>query len=323
MKGWFIDGGSGELSLREVPVPEPGPGQLLLRMRAAGLNRGEFIRGHGLHPAGAARPAGLEGVGEVVAVGDQVEGFGIGDAVMGRANSGFAEFSLMNQEEAIAKPQSLQWEEAAGACLAHWVAYDMLVPQGEIGAGDWVLITGVSSGVGVAALQIARQRGARVIGTSGSGAKLDRLAALGLEVGICARGGGFRDRVLEVTDGAGVKLAINNVGGSAFPEALASLAYRGRIGIVGYVDGQLSAELDLGLLHTRRLRVFGVSNKMRPLAERAENVSAFTRDVVPFYASGAMRPLIDQVFEFDQLPQARERMATNAAVGKIVVRSPG
>jgi NADPH2:quinone reductase len=322
VKSWFIDGASGALTLRDAPDPEPGPGQMLLRMKAAGLNRGEFILGHGLHAPGAAKAAGLEGAGEVVALGEGVTGFKVGDAVMGRAHTGFSTLSLISVEEAIRKPESLGWEEAAGACVAQWVAYDMLVPEGEIGAGDWVLITGISSGVGVGALQIARHLGARVIGTSGSQDKLDRLAGLGLDVGLVVRGGGFRESVLQATDGAGVALAINNVGGSAFPDALGSLAYRGRLGIVGYVDGRLTAEIDLGLLHAKRLRVFGVSNKLRPLAERGQNVDGFVRDVVPAYASGAIRPLIDAVFDFEQLPQARERMASNAAVGKIVVRSP-
>ncbi len=322
MKGWFIDGASGALELRDVAEPEPGPGQMLLRMKASGLNRGEFIRGHGLHAPGNAKAAGLEGAGEVVAVGDGVEGFAVGDAVMGRCHAGFAALSLISVEEAIHKPAALSWEEAAGACIAQWVAYDMLVPEGQVEAGDWVLVTGISSGVGVGALQIARLLGARVIGTSGSSQKLDRLSALGMEVGILARGAGFRDRVLEATGGAGVALAINNVGGSAFPDALASLAYRGRLGVVGYVDGQLTSSIDLGMLHAKRLRIFGVSNKMRPLAERAGNVAGFVRDVVPAYESGKMRPVIDQVYPFHELPQARERMESNAAVGKIVVRAP-
>ena len=320
MKSWWIEGGSGNLEMRDVEVPKPGPTELLVNLKAAGLNRGEFIRGHGLHTPGKAKAAGLEGAGEVVAVGSAVKGFAVGDAVMGRTAAGFAEYSLIDQGETTRKPAALSWEEAAGASLAQWVAYDMVVPEGEVGAGDWVLVTGISSGVGVGALQIAKQRGAHVIGTSGSAAKIERLKALGMDAGIVARGAGFAAEVMRLTGGKGVKLAINNVGGTAFPDALASLAYRGRLAIVGYVDNTLAAQVDLEALHAKRLRIFGVSNKLRPLAERAQTVAGFVRDILPLYASGAIRPVIDQVFEFNALPQARDAMESNAQVGKIVLR---
>lgn len=323
MKSWWIEGGGGGLSLREVEVPAPAAGEVLVRVKAAGLNRGEFIRGHGLIAPGKAKAAGLEGAGEVIAVGPGVTRFAVGDKVMGRTAAGFAEYSVIAEGETMAKPDALSWEEAAGACLAQWVAYDMLVPEGEVGAGDWVLVTGISSGVGVAAMQIALARGAQVIGTSGSGPKLERLKAMGLTHGIPARGAGFAEEALRITGGKGVKLAINNVGGTAFPDALASLAYRGRLGIVGYVDNTLSAKIDLDAVHAKRLRVFGVSNKLRPLAERAETVAGFARDVWPLYAKGAMKPVIDRVFDFDQLPAAREAMESNTQVGKIVLRVAG
>lgn len=319
MKSWWIDGSTGKLELRDVPVPQPGPNEIVIRLKAAGLNRGEFIHGHGLHKVGSAKPSGFEGAGEVTAVGAGITRFKVGDAVMGRTHTGFSEYSILSDGEALPKPAALSWEEAAGASLAQWVAYDM-VAEGEVVSGDWVLVTGISSGVGVGVLQIAKARGAKVIGTSGSAQKLERLKAHGLDAGIVARGGGFRDEVLRLTDGKGVKLAVNNVGGTAFPDALGSLGYRGRIGIVGYVDGSLSATVDLEAVHAKRLRIFGVSNKNRPLNERAETVTAFQRDVLPLYANGSIKPLIDQVLPFDQLPAAREAMEKNTMVGKIVVK---
>ena len=329
MKSWLIDGGSGELACTEVSNPVPGADELLVRMRVAGLNRGEFIRGHGLHQPGVMKPAGMEGAGDVISVGSAVKCFKAGDAVMGRPMGGFAEMALWKPGETILKPAELTWEEAAGASLAYWVAYDMVVRSatgaanddaGMIGAGDWVLITGVSSGVGVASLQIAKARGAKVIGTSSSQAKLDRLAKLGLDVGICVRGPGFLDAALKATDGKGVKLLVNNVGGGIFEDGMKSLAYKGRLATVGYVDGVLSAKIDLELLHAKRLRVFGVSNKVRPLAERAMTVKDFAADIVPQMDKRTLVPVIDRVFAFDVVPAARDFMESNAQVGKIVVK---
>ena len=137
MKSWWIEGGSGTLDMREVATPEPAAGEVLIRLKAAGLNRGEFIRGHGLHTPGKAKAAGLEGAGEVVAVGSTVKAFKVGDPVMGRTMTGFAEYSVIAEGETMPKPANLSWEEAAGASLAQWVAYDMVVPEGEVGAGDF------------------------------------------------------------------------------------------------------------------------------------------------------------------------------------------
>jgi NADPH:quinone reductase len=161
--------------------------------------------------------------------------------------------------------------------------------------------------------------GARVIGTSGSAEKLGRLEALGLDIGICVRGTGFADRVMEVTSGKGVDLVVNNVGGSVFAECVRVMAYKGRLATVGYVDGVLSSEIDLMALHGKRLRLFGVSSKMRSPAEIAENVRGFVRDVLPAVEDGRVRPVIDRVFPFAELPQAKAYMESNAQVGKIVV----
>ena len=171
-------------------------------------------------------------------------------------------------------------------------------------------------------MQIALQIGAKVIGTSGSAQKLARLKDMGLTHGIPARGAGFAEEALRITDGKGVKLAINNVGGTAFPDALASLAYRGRLGIVGYVDNTLSAVADLEAIHAKRLRVFGVSNKLRSAEQRAATVRGFVADLLPFLADGRIRPVIDRVFAFDELPAAKAYMESDAQVGKIIVRAP-
>jgi NADPH:quinone reductase-like Zn-dependent oxidoreductase len=228
----------------------------------------------------------------------------------------------MEAAEAIAIPRSISWEEAGGFPLTFLVSYDMLVLQGRLAAGEWLLINGVSSGVGVASLQLGKTLGASVIGTSGSVAKLDALLPLGLDVAIATRAADFAPRVLEATGQHGADLVVNAVGGSVFAENLRAMAFEGRMATVGYVDGVLRADVDLETLHARRLVLFGVSNKLRSKAQRAAGVPRFVADVMPHVAAGRIRTRIDQVFELDRLPEARARMEAGDHVGKIVLRMP-
>jgi len=311
------------LEIRETPVPEPGPTQVLVQIQAAGLNRGEFVPGHGLHgAAGTWKAVGGECAGEVAAVGSEVARFKAGDRVMGRCSGAFSEYALIEQAEALAVPPSLSWEEAAGIPLTFLVAYDMLVLQGRLKTGEWLLINGVSSGVGVASLQLGKVLGARVIGTSGSTGKLEALEPLGLDIALCTRAADFAPAVLAATDQRGADLVVNAVGGSVFAENIRALAFEGRLATVGYVDGVLHADLDLEALHARRLTLFGVSNKLRSKEQRAAAIPRFVADVMPHLTAGRIRPQIDQVFDFARLDDAKARMEAGGHVGKIVLRMP-
>jgi len=315
MKAYFIqsDSSATRLELRDVSKPEARPGHLLVRVRAASLNRGEFLRSHGLTQPGAVKPAGTDGAGEVE---------GTGERVMGRLPGAFAEYALMDQHDFIPVPPNLSWEEAAAVPITFMVVHDMLLGQGNLKRGEWLLVTGVSSGVGVAALQAAKALGAKVIGTSGSAEKLDRLKALGLDVGIRTRKANFHDAVMQATGGKGVDLVVNNVGGTMFAECVRALAFQGRLATVGYLDGSMKSEIDLDALHSKRLKLFGVSNKHRNGEQRAVTVQGFKRDFLPLFASGKLKPLIDRVYDFKDLPEAKARMQSDAQVGKLVVRMP-
>jgi NADPH:quinone reductase-like Zn-dependent oxidoreductase len=313
VKAFFIQAleGRAVLEKREVEQPKAGPGQLLVKVKAAGLNRGELIVG-GLIKAGAPKPAGQEVAGEVV---------GTGERVMGRCPGAFAEYALMDAREAIPVPKNLSWEEAASVPLTFMVVHDMLVEQGGLKAGEWLLVTGISSGVGVAALQAAHALGARVIGTSGSQKKLEVLKKHGLDVAIETRKPDFSKTVLDATGGKGANLCVNTVGGSVFAECVKSLGYEGRLAIVGYVDKVLKGEFDLEAVHSKRLRIFGVSNKLRTPEQRAGTVAGFKEDFLPLFAAGKIKPVVDKVFALDELEAAKAYMESDRQTGKIVVKT--
>ena len=321
MKSYWIktDHDKAVLEYRDVVEPQPKPGQVIVHVHASALNRGELIVGGVVH-GGPEKIGGNEVSGIVHAVGEGVTGLKVGARVMGRARGGFSEYAVMEAHQAMPMPERLSWEEAAAIPVSFLTAYEMLFPYGGLQRGQWLLVTAASSGAGVASIQIAKMLGAHTIGTSGSAPKLERLKPVGLDHGIMTRSPDFASRVKDITGGEGAHLIVNCVGGSVFAECLRALAYYGRIATVGYVDGVLKAEIDLGALHANRFAVFGVSNSRLGPEGRAEAVRNFVRDVLPGIADGRITPLIDRVYPFDELPQAKAHMESNGQVGKIVVR---
>lgn len=231
MKSWWIRTADNAMSLelRDIPVPQPEPGQVGIRIRAAALNRGEFIAGHGLHTSSKARPAGFEAAGEVTSLGAGVTRWKIGDRVMGRCDGSFAEHGCMTADEVFAAPARLTWEQAAATTVVFLTVYEALMAHGRLASGEWVLVTGISSGVGVAALQVAKALGAKVIGTSGSLDKLERLKAMGLDVALHTRKPDFVPEVMQATQNQGVDLVVNNVGGSVFPACIEAMGFQARL----------------------------------------------------------------------------------------------
>jgi NADPH:quinone reductase-like Zn-dependent oxidoreductase len=216
-------------------------------------------------------------------------------------------------------PTTLNWNQAAAIPLTSLVVFDMLVVQGQLKPGEWVFITGVTSGVGVSALSMAKALGAKVIGTSGSQEKLDELSALGLDLGICTRAPNFYDALMKATDGKGVDLVVNTVGGSVFAECIRAMAFQGRLATVGYVDGVLKAEMDIEALHAKRLKLFGVSNKLRTAEQRAEAMPDFKKRILPLIESKKIVPFIYRTLPFEKLLEAKAMMDTNQHLGKIIL----
>lgn len=322
MKSYWMEGREGQLhiDMRDVEPPQVGAGQLLVKVHAAGLNRGEFIVGPGPHGGlPQAKPIGMEAAGEVVAVGEGVSGFAVGQRVMGRCPGGFAQYGLMSPLETMPMPPSFDWAQAAAIPVTFMVAHDMLVAQGQLKAGEWLMVNGVSSGVGTACVQLAQLLGAKTIGTSGNAAKLLKLKASGLTEGIATREPNFFERTQAITAGKGVNLMVNTVGGSVLAEALRCLAYQGRLAIVGYVDGCLQAPLNIDTLHAQRLRIFGVSNRHRTPDERQAGVADFVTNYLPRFEQTGVQPLVDRVFPFNQLREAKAYMQSDQQLGKIVL----
>ncbi|MBI3045664.1 MAG: zinc-binding dehydrogenase [Betaproteobacteria bacterium] len=322
MKCFYIDSVNGKTVYepREMPKPKPKAGEMLVRVRAASLNRGEIMASISLHKVHEAHPAGGDCAGEVEAVGEGVTAFKPGDAILGRARGSFAEYVVMGAVQAAPKPERLSWEQAAAVPIVSVTAYEAMCQYGKLKAGETMLVAGAASGVGMIAVQAGKYLGARVIGISRSKEKLEKLKAIGMDVGIQAGGAGFADKVRAATGGKGVDLSLNLIGGTVFPDLVRSAANQGRIAIIGYVDNTYKAEIDLETVHGKRLQIFGVSNALMTAPQRAEAMRGFARDLLPGFADGRITPVVDKVFAFDELPAAKTYVESNAQLGKVVVR---
>jgi NADPH:quinone reductase len=268
-------------------------------------------------PAGA---GGIDAAGEVVAVGANAQRFKPGERIAGRCAGGFAELAAMNEFEAMPLPPELGYEEAACLPVSFTVSHDALVVNGRLAKGETVLITGVSSAVGVAALAIAKFIGCTVIGTSRSPEKLARLKSAGLDLGIHATAPNFAAEVKRATQDRGAHIAIDTVGAAFFHEVLNSLAVDGRYATIGQMSGSPKVELDMDAFAMRRLHLFGVSNRLRTPEQRAQSARRFVEELMPAIARGAVRPLIDRVFPLEDVEAAHRHVYADRQVGKVVIR---
>jgi NADPH2:quinone reductase len=315
-------GGPEVLSLGTLEVPEPGPFEVLVDIKAAGLNRADILQRKGVYPAppGAPRDVpGLEFAGVVAAVGSGVRELHGGDRVMGIcAGGGMATAIVAHERELVPIPENMSFSDAAAIPEVFMTAYDAMLLQGGLGMGQHVLIHAVGSGVGTAALQLARAVGARPIGTSRKADKLERAAAFGLTQGIVASDGLFADRVLDLTSKRGVELVLDTVGGKYLNENLRALATQGTVVTIGLLGGA-KAELVLGLLVQKRACLRGSVLRSRPLEEKIALAQAFKAAVVPLFESGQLRPVVEEVLPMADIHKAHARLEADDTFGKLVL----
>jgi putative PIG3 family NAD(P)H quinone oxidoreductase len=316
-------GAADVLEVQERPAPEPGVGEIRVRVRASALNRADILQRKGSYPVPPGAPAdvsGLEYAGEVDAVGLGATMWKTGDPVMGIVGGGgHAEYLCVQEREAIAVPKRMSLDEAAAIPEAFMTAHDALFTRLALGVGETVLIHAVASGVGTAALQLARVAGARVIGTSRSPAKLARARKLGLDVEIDAS---RKDWVAQIEASTGVDridAVVDLVGGNYLEGNLRVLAVRGRMVVVGLTAGA-NAQLDMGVLLRKRLTIVGTVLRARPLEEKIALARDFSERVVPLFESGRITPVIDRIMSFSEIRGAHDLMESNETFGKIVLR---
>jgi NADPH2:quinone reductase len=316
-------GGPEALEVQQRPKPEPGLGQIRVRVHTSALNRADIMQRQGNYPAPPGAPAdvgGMEYAGEVETLGPATTLWKIGDRVMGIVGGGSqAEYLCVHEREAIAVPGSMSWEEAGAIPEAFITAWDALFARLHLSAGGTVLIHAVASGVGTAALQIAHFAGARVIGTSRSRDKLERAKNLGLAVAIDASHGDWATQIEEVVGRERVHAVVDLVGGDYLEGNLRVLAPRGRIVVVGLTAGR-TAPLNMGVLIQRRVTIVGTTLRARPLEEKMAVAREFSERVVPLFESGQLKPVVGHVFSFDDIRAAHELMESNQTFGKIVLR---
>lgn len=328
MKAWIGSGAGAEVKfhLDEVPRPIPGPGELLVCVRAVGINRvDQFPTGsHFRHSPAAPVPIpGLEAAGEVVEVGPGVAGYRGGERVAAMVQGGCAEFVRFNAALAIPVPDGMTWPQAAAVPVSYLTAHNALLALGQLPPAGSLLIHAVTSGVGIAALQLAvLHRAAIIVGTSMSFAKLERLRALGLHLGLVDPYAGFADRVLQETGDKGVDVVLDNIGGTVLNDTMRCTALGGAIVNVGRFGGA-KAEIDLNLHAARRVRLLGATFRTRSLDQHAEVVQKFLSDHGRALADGSLAPLIDGVFSFEELPAAIQRSLQREQLGKIVIERVG
>lgn len=322
---WVTEfGGAENLEIREVENPPQISGrEVLVRVHASALNRADLLQRRGFYPAPKGFPErilGLEFAGEVVETGEIAANFKAGDRVFGITAGGAQAEFLVSDKSLLARiPDNLSFTEAAAIPEAFITAHDAIFTNGELKENETLLIHAVGSGVGLAALQLAKARNLKVFGTSRTADKLGECKKFGLDEAILTdEDANFADIIKEKTGGKGVDVILDLVGAKYFQANVESLNLKGRMILVGTTSGA-RAELNYSQIMSKRLKIIGTVLRSRPTEEKAQATLKFVEEVVPLFASGQIKPNIDKVFKVEEIKKAHEYLESNASFGKVVL----
>ena len=329
MKAVIISGAGGTevLHIQDVPEPSPGPNEVLVRVIASALNRADILQREGKYPPPPDAPQqipGMEFAGVVSSLGEKAHMWRVGQRVFGIVAGGAHAEYLTAHERILAEvPENLSWSEAAAVPEAFITVHDAMWKQAELRPSETVLIHAVGSGVGLAAVQLARAMNAVPFGTSRTKDKIESAKPLGLQEGLVSSDGPaladeLKDFARSATGGRGFNVVMDLVGGHYASASLHALAPRGRMMLVGTMAGRKS-EFDLGAILGKRLRITGTVLRARPLEEKIAVTRSFADEVVPLLARGVLRAVVDSEFRLSAIRAAHERMESNQTFGKVVI----
>lgn len=308
-----------DITVQDVPRPIPEPGQVLVAVHAAALNRGELLTRRNLR-SGSAQPSGIEFAGEVAALGAGVDAAWLGRRVMGHWRAGQAEFVSVDTRLLVPVPDRLDWVHAGAWLNVFTTAHDALVTRAHLQPGQSVLINAAGSGIGTAALQIARLLGADpILGSTRSAQRRAQLGRFGMQVGIDAAAPEWPQAVREATGGRGVNVIIDSIGPDVLTANLDCIAFEGRLVSIGRL-GSERGEIDMDQLAIKRASLIGVTFRTRTLEERVTCVQRCAADLLPALADGRLEPVVDRVFPLEAIAQAHEYLALDRHLGKVVLQ---
>lgn len=314
-------GGPEVLVPEQRPVPKPGPNEILIKVAAAGVNRPDVLQRLGLYPVppGASDLPGLEISGDVVALGDGVTKRKIGDKVMSLvAGGGYAEYCITHETHAMSVPKGLSMTEAGAIAETLMTVWHNVFERGGLKPNETLLIHGGSSGIGTMAIQMAKAHGAKVFVTVGGQDKVDACLKLGADAAINYKTEDFVERIKALTDGAGVNVILDMVGGDYIDRNYEAAAVEGRIVQIAFLGGS-KATPNFAKLMMKRLHHTGSTLRPRSVADKAAMVSAIEAKAMPWFADGRVKPLMDSSFPLKDASKAHARMESSQHIGKIVL----
>ena len=314
-------GGPEVLTMADAPEPEAGPGELLVRVRAAGINRADCLQRAGTYPMppGLGNVPGLEISGEVVDAGTGVESFAVGDRVLGLvAEGGYAEYAVVDAGLAVPLPESWSFADGASVIEVFCTANETVFELGGLDEGQSILVHAGASGVGTAAVQMAKQAGATVFFTAGSRAKVDRVLALGADHGILYKTEDFVEEVFRITRGEGVDVVEDFIGADYLARNLSVLKPTGTLLLVGFMGGRV-VPFDLGVMLRKRLSIRGFTLRAQSVENKRAIVGRFRERWLPLLAAGTIRPVIHASVPFAEVRRAHAMMEANENFGKIIL----